>query len=152
MEKYTIYMHITPSGKVYIGQTRLNPEQRWQSGRGYRGCKLFYSEIEKYGWNNIVHKILHTNLSWDQADILEKLYICFFKQKNISLNIADAGGVWPTKESMTIKRKFFDPYIKQVDISTEELIGRIYENNELKKQLAVLTNSLFVNDPSDIFK
>ena len=90
--KYIIYQHTTPSGKVYIGQTcQKNPNVRWSNGKGYKGCILFYRTIEKYGWNNIEHKILHTGLTKEKADILEKMYISFFKRKNISLNISDGG-------------------------------------------------------------
>ena len=136
MENYTIYMHTTPSGKVYIGQTSLNPEQRWQNGKGYKYCKLFYPEIEKYGWGKIAHKILHTNLSSLQAFILENLYICFFKEKRISLNIADAGDkISKFKETPNIKRIFFDPVIKQFDIRPKEVIKKLrpIDRSELLK-------------------
>lgn len=90
--KYIIYQHTTPSGKVYIGQTsKEDPNERWQNGSGYKGCKLFYNSIKKYGWENIGHQILHTGLTKEKADILEKMYILFFKRKNISLNITDGG-------------------------------------------------------------
>lgn len=150
---YTIYMHITPSGKVYIGQTsKADPNERWKNGRGYKDNRLFYLEIEKYGWDNIEHKLLYTNLSKKQAFVLELLYIRFFKLKHISLNIDDGRDVRFGEEALFIKRKFFDPYIKQFDIIIKELIDRIYEKNELKKQLAVLNNPLFVKDPSELFK
>lgn len=133
MEKYTIYMHTTPSGKVYIGQTsKEDPNERWLNGNGYKDIRLFYPEIKKYGWDNIEHKILHTNLSWVQADILEKLYICFFQEKNISLNIANKisnkARALPTEEIMTIKRRFFDQVIKQFDINPKEEIKKPFED------------------------
>lgn len=90
--KYIIYQHTTPSGKVYIGQTcQENPKQRWHNGAGYKSCKLFYNSIKKYGWDNIEHQILHTGLTKEKADIMEKCYIRFFKRKNISLNLTDGG-------------------------------------------------------------
>lgn len=106
--KYIIYSHTTPSGKVYIGQTCYkNPNRRWRNGKGYLNCKLFYNSIKKYGWDNIEHKILHTNLSKDQADILEKMYIQFFKRKHISLNITDGGeGATGHSVSEETKQKF----------------------------------------------
>lgn len=55
---FTIYKHICPNGKVYIGQTSLNPESRWQKGRHYKGSPYFYNAILKYGWDNIEHIIL----------------------------------------------------------------------------------------------
>ena len=32
MESYTVYKHTSPSGKVYIGITKLGVERRWQRG------------------------------------------------------------------------------------------------------------------------
>ena len=74
---WTVYRHITPSGKSYIGITSQKPEDRWQNGRGYRKDKqrVFYNAIEKYKWENIKHEILDTNLTEDEAKRLEKEYI-----------------------------------------------------------------------------
>ena len=33
---YTVYKHISPSNKVYIGITSIDPKQRWNSGHGYK--------------------------------------------------------------------------------------------------------------------
>ena len=32
---WTVYRHIAPSGKVYIGITCQKPEYRWNNGNGY---------------------------------------------------------------------------------------------------------------------
>lgn len=32
---YTVYKHISPSNKVYIGITSRKPELRWRKGNGY---------------------------------------------------------------------------------------------------------------------
>ena len=37
---YTVYKHISPSGKVYIGITKRKPEYRWNKGKGYREDQL----------------------------------------------------------------------------------------------------------------
>jgi predicted GIY-YIG superfamily endonuclease len=48
--KYTIYMHKNKiNGKIYIGQTRTSVNDRWQDGKGYKGCTLFDRAINKYG-------------------------------------------------------------------------------------------------------
>lgn len=48
---YTIYRHITPSGKSYVGITRMKYlSQRFKkNGIGYKSCPLFYKAIQKYG-------------------------------------------------------------------------------------------------------
>ena len=72
---WTVYRHITPNGKSYIGITSKKPEDRWLNGRGYELQQLFRNAIEKYGWENIKHEILDTNLTEDEAKRLEKEYI-----------------------------------------------------------------------------
>lgn len=60
---YTVYMHITPSGKRYIGITCRKPEYRWNNGKGYEANEHFYSAINKYGWDNIKHVIVLSGVS-----------------------------------------------------------------------------------------
>ena len=48
-ESYTIYRHISPSGKVYVGITSKKPIVRWNNGNGYKRCVLFKRAILKYG-------------------------------------------------------------------------------------------------------
>lgn len=49
-DNYTVYRHISPSGKVYIGITSMEPEKRWgKNGYGYRRQKYFNNAIRKYG-------------------------------------------------------------------------------------------------------
>ena len=75
MKTWTVYRHITPNGKSYIGITsRENLNQRWSNGRGYKDTP-FGEAIEKYKWENIKHEILDTNLTEDEAKRLEREYI-----------------------------------------------------------------------------
>lgn len=71
MKNYTVYMHISPSNKKYIGITSQKPEHRWQSGKGYKGNKHFFRAIQKYGWNNFEHIIVAKKLTEDEAKWLE---------------------------------------------------------------------------------
>ena len=64
---YFLYIHITPSNKVYIGITRQEPKKRWKYGYGYTQNVAFYNAIKKYGWKNIIHQILFENLSREEA-------------------------------------------------------------------------------------
>ena len=70
MNNYTVYMHVSPSNKRYIGITSQKPKQRWKNGTGYKG-QVFYNAIEKYGWNNIEHIIVAQGLSEEEAKWLE---------------------------------------------------------------------------------
>ena len=75
---YTVYKHVTPSGKVYIGITSIKPDKRWNRGKGYKDNIYFSNAINKYGWDNIKHEILSTGLTKEQGEIKEieliKLY------------------------------------------------------------------------------
>ena len=72
---WTVYCHTTPSGKRYIGITSQKPEERWRNGRGYIKDTPFGKAIEKYGWDEIKHEILDTNLDEFTAKCLEEYYI-----------------------------------------------------------------------------
>ena len=88
---YTVYKHTSPSGKVYIGITCGSVENRWRNGRGYNKQYLFYNAILKYGWNNIKHEILYSNLTKEEAYNLEIKLISHYKNLSISYNILDGG-------------------------------------------------------------
>lgn len=91
-KKFCIYYHKSPSGKYYIGQTCEKPQHRWgNDGRRYITSPVFYRAILKYGWNNIEHSILATNLSSEDADKLEIWLISKYKSLGLSYNIADGG-------------------------------------------------------------
>lgn len=81
MNKYTLYMHVFPNGKRYIGITCVSVFQRWKEGKGYIKQPV-YNAICKYGWDNIEHKILQTNLSKEQAEMQERLFISKYKTIN----------------------------------------------------------------------
>ena len=71
MKEYTVYLHISPSGKRYYGITKLNINQRWRNGNGYKNQKCFWRAIEKYGWDNFEHIIIARGLSEEEAKWLE---------------------------------------------------------------------------------
>ena len=76
---YTIYCHIFPNGKRYIGLTRTRPETRWGGqGQNYKTCLLVNRAIEKYGWDNVRHVILFQTEKKQDAEDMERLYISLF--------------------------------------------------------------------------
>ena len=77
---WTVYEHITPSGKRYIGITsKENPKQRWRGGSHYKECTAFRGAIDKYGWNDIQHNILFNDLTEKEAKWLENYLICYYR-------------------------------------------------------------------------
>lgn len=98
--KFCVYKHTSPSGKCYIGITSQSVSERW----GSNGCNYtitlssgkykhpkFANAIIKYGWENFQHEILHENITKEEACLLEKEYIQYYKNNNLSYNITDGG-------------------------------------------------------------
>ena len=109
---WTVYCHKTPSGKRYIGITSKKPEERWKNGNGYKKFnKIFYKAIEKYGWDNIKHEILDTNLDEFEAKCLEEYYIFSYRTfvgfkdcKGYNCTLGGEGTVgWKPSEEHKIK-------------------------------------------------
>jgi group I intron endonuclease len=81
---YSVYFHRNKiNGRIYVGSTSLNPKNRWRrDGRGYIKQRNFYSEIEKYGWENFEHIIVAKNLTKEEALKLEEEIIRKFNSAN----------------------------------------------------------------------
>ena len=92
-KNYKVYMHIFPNKKVYIGITQQELNQRWKNGYGYKQCHFVWKAIEKYGWDNVKHEILYTNLTKEEAEQKEIELIAFYKsnQKEHGYNVANGG-------------------------------------------------------------
>ena len=101
MEKlYTLYRHILRkeiSGykydKYYYGITSQKIERRWNSGHGYYKNKKFTKDINIFDWNNIEHEILFENLTKEEAELLEQMYIKLYntRDENHGWNISRGG-------------------------------------------------------------
>ena len=78
---YTVYAHITPDGKAYVGCTGQNILRRWKNGTHYSN-KRFNAAILKYGWDNIEHRIIKSGLTFEEAKVLESKYIAEFDSRN----------------------------------------------------------------------
>lgn len=93
MNNYTVYCHINKyNNKIYIGITGQDPKKRWGNGKGYKNS-FFFNAIQKYGWDNFEHKILYTNLSKLDAELIEIDLIHYYKSINKSYNVANGGNV-----------------------------------------------------------
>lgn len=90
---YTVYMHIFPNDKKYIGITSQRPIDRWRNGSGYKHSPKIRNAIEKYGWENIRHEILHENLNHGQAEEMEIKLIKKYKTtlREFGYNISHGG-------------------------------------------------------------
>lgn len=117
---WCVYMHISPSGKRYIGITSQTPERRWRDGNGYKDSPYFWKAINKYGWNAFEHTIIKTNLSVFEACDLERALIKKYNTLNrdFGYNLTSGGdstgGTFMSEESRkklseSQKNRFADP-------------------------------------------
>lgn len=75
---WSVYRHVFPNNKTYVGITSQNPERRWLAGHGYRGQETLWNAIKKYGWASIRHEIVATGLTQEEALDLEVILIARF--------------------------------------------------------------------------
>lgn len=115
-KKWRVYVHINKlNGKKYVGITsKPKPEHRWREGRGYHENSHFKSAINKYGWDNFEHVILHDKLSEHDAKELEKKYISMWNtmDNKFGYNMTSGGDGTPgfhpsdsTREKLSIARR-----------------------------------------------
>ena len=78
---YKVYLHTTPSGKYYVGQTR-NPLLRWSNGMSYSNNRKFYAEIKECGWDRVKHEILYECETRGEAEAYERMFIILLDSEN----------------------------------------------------------------------
>lgn len=76
---YSLYMHIFPNKKKYIGITRRSLRDRWRGGCGYMSQENLNDAIKKYGWDNISHYIFPEKLNIQKARAYEAGLITRYK-------------------------------------------------------------------------
>lgn len=133
MKKYTVYKHISPSNKVYIGiTTEININKRWKNGKGYIHNQYFTRAINKYGWNNFKHIIIAKGLTEDEAKWLEieliKIYDSTNKNKGYNITKGGEGtsGWSPSEETKEKMRRAKEGYV-----FTDEHRRKLSENHNL---------------------
>lgn len=106
-KRWTVYIHISPSNKYYVGITSRNPTDRWgRNGKGYQNkCHHFWNAIQKYGWDNIQHRIILENLTRREAELAERYLIKFFQSSNkkYGYNISKGGTGGNQKKTYPVK-------------------------------------------------
>jgi group I intron endonuclease len=112
MGDYTVYRHIAPNGKMYVGVTMRDPAVRWQNGSGYPHNEYFSNAINKYGWDSFKHETLLRGLTAEEASEAEKIFIECWDLTNpeYGYNLASGGLTFFThndlsKKKMSMQRK-----------------------------------------------
>ena len=121
---YTVYMHICPNGKKYIGATCQHPNRRFRNGFGYAGTRFYDKGIIPFGWDNIKHIILYKNLTEEEAFSKEKFLIKYYKTQDycFGYNIEDGGKF--SKMSKETKEKLSELAKERYKITKHPWVGR----------------------------
>ncbi|MGN1300900.1 MAG: NUMOD3 domain-containing DNA-binding protein [Clostridia bacterium] len=116
---YTVYIHISPSNKKYVGITSKNPRCRWGlNGCGYNSQQYFWRAIKKYGWDNFQHIIVYENLTKEEAIKAEKQLIAKYKSNlpEYGYNVTEGGeGTSGMKHSEATKELLRQKAYKQFE-------------------------------------
>lgn len=126
MKEYTVYMHIAPNGKKYIGITKRNPNIRFgMNGQNYKKDTHFGRAIEKYGWDSFEHIILESNLSEEDAKRREKELIESYKtydsEFGYNMTLGGEGNI-PTQET---RKK-----LSRAQMGNKKALGRKYSTEQ----------------------
>ncbi len=104
---YTIYQHVFPNGKRYIGLTRTSVEERW-GFRGYNYKTQFVGRaITKYGWENIQHEIICECDDKSDAEELERIFIGYYETTDpqYGYNVLPGGDVGVNDATPEMRKK-----------------------------------------------
>lgn len=138
-QEYTVYMHKNKiNNKVYIGQTRTSVNNRWQDGKGYKGCTLFERAINKYGWDNFEHIIVASNLTKEESCQMEKDLIALYESTNPQkgYNISTGGESGHTGVPMSKEAR------EKISIANK---GKIV-SEETRKKMSVASSKYKISD------
>lgn len=138
-----IYKITSPSGKVYIGQSR-HIYKRWSAHRrDTRTNSHIANSIKKYGHLKHVFEIIH-ECSSEELNDLERNYIRIYNSDNkkVGLNLKDGGNAG-SKCSEELRRRFSEYQLKH----------SIFRGRAMpKKQRAKISASNMGKKFSDSFK
>lgn len=125
MNSYCVYAHTFPNGKKYIGITGKPSKQRWKNGKNYRNNIYMMRAINKYGWENVDHEIIESELSQHDAEAKERELIAFYQSNTPEhgYNIT-SGGECIGKHSIETRNKL------------REIKRRLDNNEEYKKHIS----------------
>ena len=131
---YIVYVHITPDGMHYYGVSN-NHKCRWDSnGIHYRDTSL-QPYIEKYGWENIQHKVLFENLSYDVALKIEDSLILSGWEKGNCINKRRSGNVSKDVDYIReYQREYHREYQRKNREYQREYQREYYQKNREKKK------------------
>jgi len=113
-----IYKITSPTGKIYIGQTRnIHIRKNCYARLDCKKQKLLYNSLFKYGWNNHKFEVIYrTVCDEEELNRLEIFYIAFFKSYNTkySLNLTKGGRGCYQLHTKEVRKKVGDKRRKPI--------------------------------------
>ena len=70
------------NNKIYIGQTWVSLQARFNNGYGYMNCYYLYNAIQKYGKDNFEYEVIAICSDQDTANYLEDYYINYYNGRD----------------------------------------------------------------------
>ena len=144
--KYILYIHTVPKeisgydcNKHYVGITKNKTYKRWgKNGANYEKCTYFWRAIQKYGWDNILHKVVFKNLTKTEASDLERRVIKILRSNDsrYGYNLSDGG---------TVGYTFSDETINKIKESWTPEKRKIWAEKLSKKIICINNRQIFNN-------
>ena len=144
MENYKVYIHTNKYNNMrYIGITKQEVLNRWNSGNGYQQNKLFYNDILKYGWEEgFIHEIVCENLNEKEALSNEAELISLFHSDDPKYGYNQNKG-----SNYNIGNKYNLSGQKQIPIKSNYKTKVIcLENNEIFDSMAEASKEMGIPD------
>ena len=146
-KKYDVYMHRFPNKKVYIGITSYGAKERWHNGYGYRKQQMMWRAIQKYGWENIEHIVLFSDLTEAEAKEKEIELIRLYRsnERKYGYNIRQGGDICAgyqlseeTKKKMSDSRKGEKNWLygKHLTDETKEKLSKAHKGKKQDTEVA----------------
>lgn len=135
---YVIYKATSPSGKVYIGQTKnFETRKKWHLRMYNKNKTRFYCAIRKYG-DTFQWEILEHNLTKEEANNKEIYYINLYNSTNADFgyNMTPGGQFCNSlaKESRDKWHKSFNEYLETNREKVVKNMQEITSRPEVKKK------------------
>lgn len=150
MQKYCIYRHVCNiNKKSYIGQTCQKPSKRWEAdGKGYKDQPVFWSAIQKYGWDNFTHEILEENIkTLEEANEREKYWIAYYhtyvnEPHSSGYNVTRGGDGGDSARCEYVRAKLRAKAAKRkvICIETQEIFESVHAACQVNKHVANCLN------------
>lgn len=116
MMGYCVYIHKSPSNKVYVGVTTQKPEDRWDAGRGYKNNEYFFRAITKYGWENFTHTLICVDTRDEMLQLEQELIVSYMSTNpEYGYNITTGGEHFNHSEASKLKMSevYKERYVKE---------------------------------------